>query len=523
MFWSKYKGFNTVKFKIALLCAILYILCTILCALIVYSGKYNAVSRRMDPIIRANLDAAEFEYLTGLRAGGSVEHLPFRYLPRDEQELCRKLVPDLEPIMIYRANPAQPFRVVGHVRKVLYQIRLGKNDAPSVVRVDPRNHLPLLQKDFDDRAALTGWDLVRSRLLDKDDNVLAASHPPENVEDSERLYRNFRTLDRKLFDGSVIEIGYSRTPFQNQFGYYSERLLLVLLVLPFLGFFSGWVAADRMLAGVRRVTAAARRIMGGDYSQRVPQPKVGQEIDELVSTFNMMNANTEELFHQLRTVTDDVAHDLRTPITRIRGLAEVTIQGPQDLAAYRDALGGIAEECDAMIAMINTMLEIARAESGLVAVKHAPVDLNDLLGKAMEIFQPAAEEAGLHWESRFPNHSVVIPGDKVKLQRIVANLLDNALKFLEPGRCFRLSLAEEGENVLVTASDNGPGIPDPFKEKVFDRFFRLDSSRTKRGNGLGLAMTRAFVRAHGGEIRVEDTPGGGATFIVTIPKNGPQG
>ena len=238
------------------------------------------------------------------------------------------------------------------------------------------------------------------------------------------------------------------------------------------------------------------------------------EIDDLVSVFNAMTANTERLLTELRDVTDNVAHDLRTPLTRIRTIAEITISGPQDLANYREAIIDIAEDSSGMIAMINSMLEITRIENNFETLKTADVSLSAQLRQAYDIFSMQAEEKQLEFVLSLPEQEVVIAADKLKLQRVISNLLDNAMKFTPENGRVVLSLAVEPETAVVQISDSGVGISDADKKHIFERFFRADASRTKPGNGLGLSMVHAIVLAHGASIAVSDTPGGGTTFTI---------
>lgn len=519
MFLSRLPDFvHTVKFKIALLCAALYMLASLFCFFLVFGGRYSAVSQRIDPILKGHLDALECEYLTGMRWEDAGRRQPVAQIPPGIMAELRQRHTGFEPVAFYRKSPEAPALIVGEAEDGRFLVRTGRSRQLFIRRLEPVNHLPLVRKSMRDRAGNTGHNTLYFTLRAANGVELGGSSPGGGSSGRS----NFRVATRENFDGSVFEAGYNRAVFDDQYSLFYDRLMWVLLVLPVPGFIIGWIAADRLLTGINRVVAAARRIAGGDFSQRVTKSGEGREIGELIDTFNLMNANTEELLTQLRSVTDDVAHDLRTPITRIRGLAEITVQGEPRLSAYRDALGNIAEECDAMVAMINTTLEIARAESRLTTIDAGELDLSALLTRAFEIFQPEAEERDLEWRLELPPEPVRICGDRLRLERLTANLLDNAVKFLEPGSRFTLRLTATEREAVITAADNGAGIPDAVKPKIFDRYFRLDSSRSRRGNGLGLAMVRAFARLHGGDAVVTDTPGGGATFVITLAFRPPE-
>lgn len=208
----------------------------------------------------------------------------------------------------------------------------------------------------------------------------------------------------------------------------------------------------------------------------------GQEIDDLAEAFNTMSGNTKKLFDELRVVTDDIAHDLKTPLTRIHGMAEITVRGPRDWEIYQDTLGNIAEECDHMVSMINSMLEITRTESAIDQPLKDEVDFADMLRQAFEIYQMSALDHEVTMTAKIPAEAAPLHANKVKLQRVVSNLLDNALKFTPAGGKIEISLTRGADWYCFDVADNGPGIADENKARIFERFFRCDSSRTLPGN-----------------------------------------
>ena len=283
------------------------------------------------------------------------------------------------------------------------------------------------------------------------------------------------------------------------------------------GTLAGWLIAGKFVSGIRRVSNAASQIAQGDFSQRVAPGNEGEEIDNLVSTFNKMSENTENLLTELKNVSDNVAHDLRTPLTRIRTIAEITISGPQNLEAYREAIIDVAEDCNDMISMINAMLEITRIETNIAPLKTESFDLSEELRQAHELFLFQAEDKNISLELHLPEEPVFLKADKLKIQRLTSNLLDNAIKFTPENGTVSLTLEKDPKEIRLIVSDTGCGIPDDAKELVFKRFYRTDKSRTMPGNGLGLSMVQAIVQVHKGRIEIRDTEGGGTTFVVSFP------
>jgi signal transduction histidine kinase len=254
----------------------------------------------------------------------------------------------------------------------------------------------------------------------------------------------------------------------------------------------------------------------------VPVKKRADEIDQLALTFNRMLDRIEQLVTGIKEMSDNIAHDLKSPITRIRGIAEVSMSSDASLEEYESMAAGTIEECDRLLDMINTMLVISRTEAGVNQLECWQLDIARLVRDACDIFQSPAEDKGLTLVCS-TNPNIELYGDLRLIQRMVANLLDNAIKYTPAGGRVDVTVAAGGnQSVHITVVDTGPGISDQDREHIFERFYRCDPSRSQPGTGLGLSFARAVARAHNGEITVTSTPGAGSTFTVTLPQNRPD-
>lgn len=261
-----------------------------------------------------------------------------------------------------------------------------------------------------------------------------------------------------LFDGSVIEAGRSLRDMDERLAAYTRLFLVFLAAVLTLGAGAGYLVAWRLTSGIERVSDAARRIADGDLSQRVGAKHESDEIDRLVDAFNAMSENNEALVTELRTVTDDIAHDLRTPLTRIRGMAEVTAAGETSPDGFREMCGAVAEECDSMMQLINEMLEITRTESAIDRLERSEFSLSGLVQQAGALFCEIAEDRNVALAVSVPEQEIAIRADKLKIQRMTANLLDNALKFTPPGGRVELTLALRNGAPVLEVRDTGCGI-----------------------------------------------------------------
>jgi len=291
----------------------------------------------------------------------------------------------------------------------------------------------------------------------------------------------------------------------------------MLLVIVLAGIGTGWWQVRRALAGVDQVRKAAIEIGEGAFDQRLELKGHGQELIDLAEAFNIMLDRIQKLIGEMRDVSDNIAHDLRTPIARIRGMAESSLMASNADETSNEVMSSIIGECDRLATMINTMLEIAQTNSGAVKLEPEPVDVAHLLEDACDLFEPVAEEAKMTLKLNISDERLMVLGDKTKLQRLVANLLDNAIKFSSPGGRILLFASNHGSVIHFCVNDKGLGIAEADMPHVFERFYRSDKSRHTSGNGLGLSYAKSIVEAHGGSIRIESKFRHGTKVTVILP------
>lgn len=261
------------------------------------------------------------------------------------------------------------------------------------------------------------------------------------------------------------------------------------------------------LARVDAVRAASEDIVRGDLSRRVPLNGSGDEFDRLATTINDMLARIETLMGGMRLVTDSLAHDLRSPLTRAKGAIEMALRRQEDAEAYRQALEQTAGELETILRTFEALINIAQAEAGLNRLTLAELDLSRLALDLLEVYQPIAEEAGLELTGDLAPQ-VVIKGHRQLLGQALANLLDNAVKYTPSGGCINVTLAAGEQGARLTVADSGSGIPAAERERVLQRFVRLDASRGTPGSGLGLSLVAAVAKLHDVTLALDDNAPG---------------
>ncbi|NNF98668.1 MAG: HAMP domain-containing protein [Desulfobacteraceae bacterium] len=318
----------------------------------------------------------------------------------------------------------------------------------------------------------------------------------------------------------LLQVGYSMEADTRIIEAFKRTFISTMAMLMITSALIGWFLARRALVGVERVTQTAGEITEEQLEKRVPTTGRGDEVDRLAVTFNRMLDRIQKLVAGTMEMNDNIAHDLKSPITRIRGLAEITLTGDGSIESFRRMAGDTVEQCDRLLDMVNTMLVISEAEAGVGKMTMEIIDIQALIHNACELFSPIAEDKGLKLECS-SGEPCRIKGDRPMVQRVIANLLDNAIKYTPaPGRVEVMVDAgsANGEPLKIHIIDTGIGIPASDHQLIFKRFFRCDQSRSRPGNGLGLSLAKAVVLVHGGNISVESSRGKGSRFTISIPK-----
>jgi signal transduction histidine kinase len=303
-------------------------------------------------------------------------------------------------------------------------------------------------------------------------------------------------------------------------GQWSLALVIVL------GLVGGFFVSRRVLSRIDAMTGTAQTIMAGDLSGRLPVAGTGDELDRLADNVNAMLERIEALMRGLKEVSDNIAHDLKTPLTRLRNRCEQALRSASGEASYRAALESTIAESDDLIRTFDALLMIARAESGQARENMTEFDASEIARDVGELYEPVADEKGIVLKIDAPA-TAPVRGNRELVSQALANLIDNAIKYAGPnGKAngvpaeIVVKAGKDGERITLSVADRGPGIPDADRGRVVERFVRLEQSRSEPGSGLGLSLASAVARLHGGELKLEDNHPGLRTTIA-LPSAGP--
>jgi len=303
-------------------------------------------------------------------------------------------------------------------------------------------------------------------------------------------------------------------------GQWSLALVIVL------GLLGGFFVSRRVLSRIDAMTGTAQTIMAGDLSGRLPVAGTGDELDRLADNVNAMLDRIEALMRGLKEVSDNIAHDLKTPLTRLRNRCEQALRSATGEASYRAALESTIAESDDLIRTFDALLMSARAESGQARENMTEFDASEIARDVGELYEPVADEKGIALKIDAPA-AAPVRGNRELVSQALANLIDNAIKYAGPNGKVNgvpaeivVRAGDDGERITLSVADRGPGIPDADRGRVVERFVRLEQSRSEPGSGLGLSLASAVARLHGGELKLEDNHPGLRTTIA-LPRAGP--
>lgn len=355
---------------------------------------------------------------------------------------------------------------------------------------------------------------------------------PENKRLVEQVFSNkqfvFQTLDLQEHEHKIKTIydlispdillytGESTEEAQELLSLLFNVFISVLLIAVPIVSIVGRFMAKQAVKGIKEVSHIASKIEKGKLDRRVSVSAQGEEITQLVDTFNAMLDRIWVLVSEMKEMTDNIAHDLRSPLARIRVISEQVLSSDKASNEFKSVASDTIEECDRLLQMINSTLDVAEAEAGTLQTSKQQINVSQLVQDACDLFEAIAEQKEIKLVWKLENN-LHIHGNIQNLQRMLANILDNAIKYTPVGGLVEVALNRAGENIEILVRDNGMGIPEADQSRVFDRFFRCDQSRTLDGCGLGLSFSRAVAHSHNGYIVLSSNLENGSCFTIKLP------
>ena len=324
------------------------------------------------------------------------------------------------------------------------------------------------------------------------------------------------SIDEKM--DYIVQVGLRMWRMRKTLSNFRHNLLMAIPIVLVLGATGGWFLARRSLSPIAHITETARRITASRLGERLKPRKTGDELDHLITTLNEMISRLEDSFKRISQFTADASHELRTPISSLRGEAELLLSKPRPIQEYQGVLANHIEKLDFIMRMINDLILLSKFDSNEAGLEMVQLKLNDLLVNLWELFRVLGDQKGVTFTLEDIEEGNVL-GDRTRMQQLFTNLIDNAIKFTPTGGHVHISLKKDGGYGKVSIRDTGIGIPQEELERIFERFYRVDKSRAREsgGTGLGLSTCQWIARAHHGKIEVKSELGKGAEFIVSLP------
>jgi signal transduction histidine kinase len=325
----------------------------------------------------------------------------------------------------------------------------------------------------------------------------------------------------RLLDGTLFQVGRSSDTRDELLGHFRSRVLIVLASILTIAILGGAVLTWIGLAPVRSLASTVGSIIHtGQLTSRVQVRQTGDSLDELGGLVNEMLDRIQTLIAGMRGALDDVAHDLRTPLMRLRSVAESALGSP-DPAAAREGLERALDEAERINATLTALMDVSEAETGAMRLNRERAPLTAIVREACDLYADVAEDKGVQLRASVPD-AIEVVVDRARFRQLVANLLDNAVKYTPAGGRIDIEADASGGRVELRVRDTGVGIAETDQPRVWDRLYRADTSRGERGLGLGLSLVKAVVEAHGGRVSLRSAPGQGSVFSVELPDAGPD-
>ncbi len=451
---------RSVSFRIAVWYSILFSLSALLVIGIFYYLLSSYVNHKDRQILHAKLD----EYISQYNEGG---------IPA----LDRAILKDREID-----------------KRVSFFVRVAGRDNATVFLSLPESETALDYKYLEHPTFRPRWV----------DLIFGIGHPTEEI-------------STPLPGGLVLQVGRSVKNREILIDRFQEIFAGIMIPAILLGFAGGTFLSQRALSPLRSLIDMVRFIIDtGKMHNRVPENLTGDELEELIVLFNGMLERIETLIDGMRASLDNVAHDLRTPIARLRSVVEVALQTDPGVDGLREALMDCAEESERILTMVNTLMDISEAETGVMTLKLEDINLPELFEEVIQLYEYVAEDRYVEVTTQCPP-DLTLRADANRMRQILANLVDNALKYTPVGGRVDISAERRGEEVAIIVEDSGEGISAEDIPRIWDRLYRVDKSRSRRGVGLGLSLVKAIVQAHGGKVEVVSAPNEGSRFTVSLP------
>ena len=320
----------------------------------------------------------------------------------------------------------------------------------------------------------------------------------------------------QLPDGRWLQVGKSTENRERVLERFRETFAAIMIPLVLLGFIAGFFLSFRALRPIRQLIGTVQSLDIGKMEARVPSPRTGDELDELIGLFNGMMEKIKTLISAMKGSLNNVAHDFRTPMTRFRGMAEMALQADQDADVCREALADCIEESDRILKMLNTLMDISESETGVMNLDRKVVDISPLIDEVVDLYRYAAEEKTVLIHLSAP-HGLSVPVDPDRMSQALANLLDNAIKYTPAGGLVSVEAYKGQGEVVIRVKDTGTGISHEELPRIWDRLYRGDQSHSLKGLGLGLSQVKAIIQAHNGRVDVVSEATKGSTFSIYLP------